>query len=61
MTGGTCLDDAELLALIECRMTVAARDLAFAHVDACRTCLELVAALLRSLDEKTMVEPERIR
>lgn len=58
---GTCLDDAALLALIECRMTAAARDLAFVHVDACRMCLELVAALLRTLDEKTMVGAERIR
>lgn len=47
-----CLDDAELLALIEQRMTQAARELAFVHLDACRACLELVAALLAGLDPR---------
>ena len=42
-----CLDDLELLALIERRLTHAARDVAFVHIDACRACLELVTELLR--------------
>lgn len=47
-----CLDDAELLALIEHQMTQTARELAFVHVDACVACLELVAALLRSFEPR---------
>jgi len=50
---GDCLDDTELLALIEQRMNRTARELAFVHLDACRLCLELVTAVLRSLDETT--------
>jgi hypothetical protein len=46
-----CLDDAELLALVEQRLTRTAREMAFVHLDACRMCLELVSAVLRSLDE----------
>ena len=46
-----CLDDAELLALVEQRMSRTARELAFVHLEACRMCLELVTAVLRSLDE----------
>ena len=50
-----------LLALIEQRMTRAAREMAFVHLDACRMCLDLLTAVLRSLDEKTMVAAGRIR
>lgn len=43
-----CLDDAELLALLEQRMTRTARELAFVHIDACLACLQLLAALVLS-------------
>jgi hypothetical protein len=58
---GECLSDAELLALIQQRMTQAARQLAFGHLDACKACLELVAAVLRSLDENSLRQRARLR
>ena len=54
-----CFDDAELLALIEQRMTQPARELAFAHLDVCKACLELVAAVLRTLDDHSVREHAR--
>lgn len=45
-----CLDDVTVLALIEQRLAGAARELACGHLEACRACLELVAALLRCVE-----------
>ena len=47
-----CLDDGELLALIEHRMTRTARELAFVHIDACLACLQLLAAIVVSFDAR---------
>lgn len=40
-----CLDDHELLALLEARLSLAARAAALGHLDLCHACLQIVAAL----------------
>lgn len=42
-----CLDDRELLALVEHRLAAPARLHATAHLDACAQCMELVVELVR--------------
>jgi len=47
-----CLDDVQLLALVETRLASALRDDLLAHLDACRACLELLAQLVATLEAR---------
>ena len=47
--GGRCLDENELAALCERRLVRAERDRLERHLDDCRECRELVAAVARSI------------